>query len=185
MAKLLSLFIGDLTTESMTSRKVKSCHRPSAAGIQQFGFDSQSRLIVRLNPALAGYSFERLPGLYRQLQDRFNHVPGVLSASLALHSPMDGWNWNGDLAIEGRPPSPNSADDKAQYDFVGPRYFETIGTRLLRGRLIDERDVPASHHVAVVIWVAVRRFWSGWQQSLIVVTPETVVRWHRAGFTLR
>jgi predicted permease len=125
---------------------------------QQFGFDSQSRLIVRLNPALAGYSFERLPGLYRQLQDRFNHMPGVLSASLALHSPMDGWNWNGDLAIEGRPPSPNSADDKAQYDFVGPRYFETIGTRLLRGRLIDERDVPASHHVAVVNDALARKF---------------------------
>src|SRR5258705_13076242 len=32
--------------------------------------------------------------------------------------------------------------------------------------------------------VAVRRFCSGWQQSLIVVTPETVVRWHRAGFRL-
>src|SRR5713226_3761499 len=30
-----------------------------------------------------------------------------------------------------------------------------------------------------LFWVAVRRFWSGWQQSLIVVTPETVVRWHR------
>src|ERR1700737_4946331 len=35
-----------------------------------------------------------------------------------------------------------------------------------------------------VFWVAVRQFWSGWQQSLIVVTPETVVRWHRAGFRL-
>jgi putative transposase len=35
-----------------------------------------------------------------------------------------------------------------------------------------------------LLWVAVRRFWSGWQQSLIVVTPETVVRWHRAGFRL-
>src|ERR1700693_5484720 len=35
-----------------------------------------------------------------------------------------------------------------------------------------------------LFWVAVRRFWSGWQQSLIVVTPETVVRWHRAGFGL-
>src|SRR6202162_934173 len=35
-----------------------------------------------------------------------------------------------------------------------------------------------------LFWVAVRRFWSGWQQSLIVVTPETVVRWHRAGFCL-
>src|SRR5258708_31172065 len=32
--------------------------------------------------------------------------------------------------------------------------------------------------------LASRRFWSGWKQSLIVVTPETVVRWHRAGFRL-
>jgi len=35
-----------------------------------------------------------------------------------------------------------------------------------------------------LFWVAVRRLWSGWKQSLIVVTPETVVRWHRAGFRL-
>ena len=35
-----------------------------------------------------------------------------------------------------------------------------------------------------LFWVAVRRFWSGWQQSLIAVTPETVVRWHKAGFRL-
>lgn len=35
-----------------------------------------------------------------------------------------------------------------------------------------------------LFWVAVPRFWSGWEQALIVVTPETVVRWHRAGFRL-
>ena len=35
-----------------------------------------------------------------------------------------------------------------------------------------------------LFWVAVRRFWSQWRQSLIVVTPETVNRWHRAGFRL-
>jgi hypothetical protein len=35
-----------------------------------------------------------------------------------------------------------------------------------------------------LFWVATRRFWSGWQQSFIAVTPETVVRWHRAGFRL-
>ena len=33
-----------------------------------------------------------------------------------------------------------------------------------------------------LFWVAVRRFWAEWKKSLIVVTPETVVRWHRAGF---
>jgi putative transposase len=33
-------------------------------------------------------------------------------------------------------------------------------------------------------WVLAQRFWSGWKQALIVVSPETVVRWHRAGFAL-
>src|SRR5258708_12817291 len=35
-----------------------------------------------------------------------------------------------------------------------------------------------------LFWVAIRRFWSAWQRSLIAVTPETVVRWHKAGFRL-
>lgn len=35
-----------------------------------------------------------------------------------------------------------------------------------------------------LFWVLARRFWSGWEQALIVVSPETVVRWHRLGFAL-
>jgi putative transposase len=35
-----------------------------------------------------------------------------------------------------------------------------------------------------LFWVIARRFWSGWKQALLVVTPETVVRWHRAGFRM-
>ncbi len=127
---------------------------------QQFGFDSRSRVIVRLNPAVAGYTFERLPGLYRRLQDRFSRMPGVLSASMALRSPMDGWNWGGDVVIAGRPPSPNSADENVQYDFVGPYYFETIGTRLLSGRPVEERDTPTSNHVAVVNDAFARKFFT-------------------------
>jgi putative transposase len=33
-------------------------------------------------------------------------------------------------------------------------------------------------------WVALLRLWSGWKQSLVLVTPRTVVAWHRAGFRL-
>jgi hypothetical protein len=33
-------------------------------------------------------------------------------------------------------------------------------------------------------WVAVRRLWSKWKQALVIVNPETVVRWHRTGFRL-
>jgi putative transposase len=35
-----------------------------------------------------------------------------------------------------------------------------------------------------LFWVLARRFWSGWKQTLIIVGPETVVRWHRSGFAL-
>src|SRR5713226_3395676 len=35
-----------------------------------------------------------------------------------------------------------------------------------------------------LFWVLARRFWSSWKQALIIVSPETVVRWHRSGFAL-
>src|SRR6267154_6379869 len=35
-----------------------------------------------------------------------------------------------------------------------------------------------------LFWVFARKYWSGWKQALIVVNPETVVRWHRLGFAL-
>src|ERR1700680_2287310 len=35
-----------------------------------------------------------------------------------------------------------------------------------------------------LFWVFACRLWSTWKQSLLIVTPETVVRWHRAGFRL-
>jgi putative transposase len=35
-----------------------------------------------------------------------------------------------------------------------------------------------------LFWVMLRRLWSGWKRALILVQPETVVRWHRVGFKL-
>ena len=35
-----------------------------------------------------------------------------------------------------------------------------------------------------LFWVALLRFWCSWKKALIVVTPDTVVRWHQAGFQL-
>lgn len=35
-----------------------------------------------------------------------------------------------------------------------------------------------------LFWTAASRSWSQWKQALILFTPETVARWHRAGFRL-
>jgi len=33
-------------------------------------------------------------------------------------------------------------------------------------------------------WVFLSRIWSGWRETLVIVQPDTVVRWHREGFRL-
>jgi hypothetical protein len=35
-----------------------------------------------------------------------------------------------------------------------------------------------------LFWVILRRLWPGWTRALILVQPETVVRWHKAGFKM-
>ena len=34
------------------------------------------------------------------------------------------------------------------------------------------------------LWLMLSRFWSDWRKSLILVQPETVIRWHKRGFRL-
>ena len=33
-----------------------------------------------------------------------------------------------------------------------------------------------------LLWIALRRIWSAWDRSLVIVKPETVIAWHRQGF---
>jgi hypothetical protein len=51
--------------------------------------------------------------------------------------------------------------------------------------VVKRRQVrPRLRPLDKLFWVLARRFWSHWRQALVVVTPATVVRWHRAGFRL-
>jgi len=51
---------------------------------QQFGFETDGRLIVKVDPGLAGYTADRLDGLYRTLRERLGQIPEVESVSLSL-----------------------------------------------------------------------------------------------------
>jgi len=116
---------------------------------QDFGFETDGRLVVRVDPSVAGYTVERLPALYERLQTELPRIPGVKSVSLSQYSPMEGNNWSGPFSLEGRPVDPEHRISSSWLR-VGPRYFETIGAQVLRGRAIDERDTASSLHVAVV-----------------------------------
>ena len=62
--------------------------------------------------------------------------------------------------------------------------LENLALRQQLAALKRRRPRPRLAVFDKVFWVLARRFWSGWKQALIVVTPETVVRWHQAGFRL-
>jgi|SRR6516225_6875036 putative transposase len=46
------------------------------------------------------------------------------------------------------------------------------------------RPRPALNLFDKLFWLAISRLWLRWKQAVIIVTPETVVRWHRAGFRM-
>ena len=62
--------------------------------------------------------------------------------------------------------------------------LENLALRQQLGALKRRRPRPRLAVFDKVFWVLAREYWTGWKQALIVVTPETVVRWHRAGFRL-
>jgi len=59
---------------------------------------------------------------------------------------------------------------------------ENLALRQQLAVLKRRRRRPCLSPFDKLFWVAVSRFWLEWEQALIVVTPETVIRWHRAGF---
>jgi putative transposase len=46
----------------------------------------------------------------------------------------------------------------------------------------QNRPRPKLSPLDRAFWVALSRFWPRWKEHLVVVRPETVVRWHRQGF---
>jgi macrolide transport system ATP-binding/permease protein len=125
---------------------------------QNFGIQTANRYVVHFDPAGAGYTLDRLPALYRQIEDRFSSLPGVSGASLALYSPLEGNNWSEGVFVQGHPaPKANDAS-WATWDRVSPGFLSTIGVPVLRGRGITGQDTATSQQVAIVNQAFVKRF---------------------------
>jgi predicted permease len=126
---------------------------------QNFGIQTAHRYVFQFDPAGAGYTVDRLPGLYRQIEDRFSALPGVASVGLALYSPLEGENWSDGIWVQGHPaPTPSDREAWATWDRVSPKFLDAIGVSVLRGRGITEQDTATSRPVAVVNQSFVKKF---------------------------
>jgi predicted permease len=125
---------------------------------QPLGFETEQRVIAYIDPP-AGLAAEpeRLATVLATMRQRLSQIPQVEAVSYSLYSPMEGNNWSGAVVISGRPTDPDNPDSSS-WNRVGPDYFETFGTPIVRGRGITERDTPTSERVVVVNEAFVRQF---------------------------
>src|SRR5512136_3132168 len=71
--------------------------------------------------------------------------------------------------------------------FFRSRYSLTLEILALRqqlGVLKRKNPRPRLQIHDRVFWILLRRLWPAWKNILVIVKPETVVAWHRAGFRL-
>ena len=113
------------------------------------GFDRDKVLIAGLNPGKAGYKDASLANFYSALIDRTTHIPGVQSASFSMLTPISGARVDYPASVEGHAAQPNE-DPTVYVNNVSPKYFETMGTPLLRGRDFSEQDGANGPRVAVI-----------------------------------
>ncbi len=125
---------------------------------QNFGIATANRYVLHLDPAGAGYTSDKLRQLNDQLERDFSALPGVQSVGLALYSALEGDNWGDSVYIEGRPDPGPTADNGSSWDRVSPRFLETVGQPIVRGRGITDQDTATSRMVAVVNQTFVKKF---------------------------
>ena len=125
---------------------------------QDFGLQTTNRYVLHLFPAGAGYTPEKLPALYRALEQQFGSIPGVQNVGLALYSTLEGNNWGESIFVEGRPaPGPN-AHNNSSWDRVNSKFFETVGQPMVRGRGFTDADTATSQNVAVINQAFAKKF---------------------------
>ena len=62
--------------------------------------------------------------------------------------------------------------------------LEAVALRQQLAVFKRKQSRPKLRRLDGLFWIALRSLWPGWTEPLILVKPETVVSWHRAGFRL-
>jgi predicted permease len=122
------------------------------------GFDTQNVLLFGINPVLAGYKDRQTAELYRQLQERFEALPGVVSASYSENALLSGlWSANS-MHIDGAPPKSNA---NAATLWVGLDFFPTMRIPVLAGRAFTPADFASAEATNAVVTAAAEAAASG------------------------
>ena len=114
------------------------------------GFRGLDNLITfQVDPALNGYSVERIKSFYERALENLRSTPGVTAVGFASVALLSGGEWDSSMGVEGHQVK-DGEDVQAFMNAVSPGYWKTMGVPLLEGRDFDDRDRGKQVTVAVV-----------------------------------
>ncbi len=117
---------------------------------QNFGIATENRYVVSFDPKGVGYTVDRLPALYREIEDRFAALPGMANVSLVRYIPLGGNMWGSCVIPQGHPaPGPNDPCFAA-WDRASNKFLDSIGVPIVRGRNFSTQDTATSQQVVLV-----------------------------------
>ena len=85
---------------------------------------------------------------FDQVLERVRALPGVTRAGIISRLPFDVWTHP--FTIVGRPAPDRGKEPTADLNEVDAQALDTLGIRLLRGRMIQEKDTASTPWVAVI-----------------------------------
>lgn len=123
------------------------------------GIRPENLLTFRIS--LSGSKYDSVPRrveFFGRLLEGLRAAPGVIDVAATSPLPMSGEYSGGGFTIDGRPAPANWRDMAAQYCLATPRYFRTMGVRVVVGREFEESDGPRGPVVLVNRALAARFF---------------------------
>jgi predicted permease len=91
--------------------------------------------------------------------DHLATAPGVESAAAGVPIPFSGFGGSASFNIEGRVLPPGDPGPHGDIRQVSPRYFDTMGIRLMRGRVFTDQDTKDGQPVVVIDENLARLYW--------------------------
>ena len=125
---------------------------------QNFGIATANRYVLRIDPDGAGYTRDRLPALYRAIEDRLSALPSATRVSFARYTPLDGNAWGTCVIPQGHPAPAPGDNCNSSWVRVSSNFLQTVGVPIVRGRDFSAQDTQSSTPVALVNQAFVRRF---------------------------
>ena len=114
------------------------------------GIETSQLLTMRLNlPAQKYATIEQRRIFYERLDQRLAGLSGIQAATITTNAPMGG-GMPRLLSIDGRDTKAGELPPAVTQVMIGPRYFETLGIKVLRGRAFDDLDGTSGHDTVII-----------------------------------